>query len=45
MGPFNQDIKTLEIEDFSLFVEPAIICLKQHRLTKAAEHFLNYFTP
>ncbi len=44
-GSFNQDIKTLEIEDFSVFVEPAIICLKQHHLTKAAEHFLNYFIP
>ncbi|WP_379969659.1 LysR family transcriptional regulator [Ectobacillus sp. sgz5001026] len=41
---FNQDIKILEIENFSLYIEPAIIFLKQHQLTKAAEHFLNYFT-
>jgi DNA-binding transcriptional LysR family regulator len=43
-GSFHQDIKTLEIEDFSLFVEPAIVFRKQHRLSKAAEHFLSYFT-
>ncbi len=43
-GSFYQDIKTLAIEDFSLFVEPAIIYRKQHRLTKAAEHFLSSFT-
>lgn len=43
-GSFHQDIKTLEIDDFSLFVEPAIIYRKEHRLSKAAEHFVNEFT-
>jgi LysR family transcriptional regulator, salicylic acid-responsive activator of bsdBCD len=42
-GSFNQDIQTLDIEDFSLFVEPAIIYQKQHRLNKTAENFLSYF--
>ncbi|MFJ8245991.1 LysR family transcriptional regulator [Peribacillus asahii] len=39
----HQNISTLEIEDFPLFIEPAIVSLKRNRLTKAAEHFLNYF--
>ena len=43
-GSFHQDIKVLEIEDFSLFVEPAIIYRKQHRLSRAAEHFVSEFT-
>ena len=43
-GSFRQDIKALEIEDFSLFVEPAIIYRKQRRITKAAEHFVSEFT-
>ncbi len=43
-GSFNQDIETLDIEDLSLYVEPAIIYRKQHRLTKTAGHFLSYFT-
>lgn len=42
-GSFHQDIMTLEIEDFDLFVEPAIVYQKEHRLTKAAECFLSYF--
>lgn len=43
-GSFHQDITTLEIEDLSLTVEPAIIYRKQHRLSKAAEHFVSGFT-
>jgi DNA-binding transcriptional LysR family regulator len=41
---FNQGISTLEIEDLSLYIEPAILFSKEHRLTKAADHFLEYFT-
>ncbi|WP_338450139.1 LysR family transcriptional regulator [Niallia oryzisoli] len=40
-GSFHQDLTALEIEDFSLYVEPAILYRKQHRLTKAAEHFVS----
>lgn len=43
-GAFRQDIITLEMEDVSLYIDPAIIWLKQNRLTKAAEHFLDYYT-
>ena len=41
---FNHDIEIFEIEDFKLYMEPAIVSLKKHRLTKAAKYFLDYFT-
>lgn len=41
---FNQGISTIEIEDLSLYIEPAILFSKEHHLTKAAEHFLEYFS-
>lgn len=37
---FYHDIVTMEIKDFSLYVEPSMIWLKNHHLSKAADHFL-----
>ncbi|MGE6833512.1 LysR family transcriptional regulator [Priestia megaterium] len=41
---FNHDIEVLEIENFHLYIEPAIVSLKKNGLTKAARYFLNHFT-
>ena len=40
---FNQGISTLEIEDLSLYIEPAILYSKQHRLTKSCRTFFRIF--
>ncbi|TCP25969.1 DNA-binding transcriptional LysR family regulator [Scopulibacillus darangshiensis] len=39
---YHHDITTFEINDFSVYVEPSIIWRKNHRLTKAAEYFMNH---
>ena len=41
---FKHDIEVLEIENFQLYIEPAIVSLKKNSLTKAARYFLNHFT-
>ncbi|RDW16087.1 LysR family transcriptional regulator [Oceanobacillus arenosus] len=42
-GSFHQEIEALEIEDFSLFIEHAIIYRKEHTLNTAAKNFLKDF--
>lgn len=42
-GSFHHEIETIEIRDFSLYVDPAIVSLKEHKLTKVEEQFIYHF--
>lgn len=41
---YYHDIITTNIEGFTLYIEPAIISMKNHYLTKASERFRSQFT-
>ncbi|GAA0433030.1 transcriptional regulator BsdA [Lentibacillus halophilus] len=39
---FYHDIAAIDMKNFDFFIEPSVIWLKNHRLSKAAERFLAY---